>query len=386
MFSKDIGIDLGTANILVHVRGKGIVIHEPSVVAIDVNTQKICAIGQEARDMIGRTPGNIRAIRPLIEGVIADFQITEEILKHFIRKVAGRGFRPRVMICVPSGITTVEKRAVVEAATLAGAKEVYLVTEPIAAAIGCGLDIAAPSGNMVVDIGGGTTDIAVISLGGEVTSESLRIGGSHMEEAIVRHVKRVYNLAIGDRTAEDIKVTIASAYPDPDKKMSIRGRDMVTGLPATVEISSVDVYPALEEPIQSIVDAIRGVLEVTPPELAADIVNKGMSLTGGGALLDGMARLIQEKTGVPITLAEDPLSCVVHALGEDSLGCHGPNTMTHLNTCGNLGASRRRCPCVLHGLIQEILEVHSAFLKPSGVHVGQVVGNRVDLSLLGRHA
>lgn len=316
MFSRDIGIDLGTANILVYVRGKGIVIHEPSVVAVDVTTQKICAIGEEAREMIGRTPGNIRAIRPLNEGVIADFQITEEILKHFIRKAAGRGFRPRVMICVPSGITTVEKRAVLEAASLAGAKEVYLVTEPIAAAIGCGLDIAAPSGNMVVDIGGGTTDIAVISLGGEVASESIRIGGSHIEEALVRHIKRVYNLAIGDRTAEDIKTTIASAFPSSDRKMTIRGRDLVTGLPATAEVSSIDIYPALEEPIHSIVDAIRSVLEVTPPELAADIVNKGMALTGGGALLDGMARLIQEKTGVPVTLAEDPLSCVARGTGE----------------------------------------------------------------------
>lgn len=329
MFGRDIGIDLGTANILVYVRGKGIVIHEPAVVAVDVNTQKICAIGNEAREMIGRTPGNIRAIRPLNEGVIADFQITEEILKHFIKKVAGRGiFRPRVMICVPSGITTVEQRAVLEAASLAGAKEVYLVTEPIAAAIGCGLDIAAPSGNMVVDIGGGTTDIAVISLGGEVASESLRIGGSHIEEGIVRHVKRVYNLAIGDRTAEDIKTSIASAFPDPNNKLTIRGRDLVTGLPATVELSSVDIYPALEEPIHSIVDAIRAVLEITPPELAADIVNKGMSLTGGGALLEGMARLIQEKTGVPVALAEDPLSCVVRGTGEmlDKLDKVTPNT------------------------------------------------------------
>jgi len=326
VFGKDIGIDLGTANVLVHVRGKGVVIHEPAVVAVDVNTQKICAIGQEAREMIGRTPGNIRAIKPLKEGVIADFTITEEILKHFIRKAAGWGFRPRVMVCVPSGITTVEKRAVIEAANLAGAKEVYLVTEPIAAAVGCGLDIAAPSGSMVVDIGGGTTDIAVISLGGEVTAQSLRVGGIHMEEAISRHIKRVYNLAIGDRTAEDIKISIASAYPTPDKRMSIRGRDLVTGLPATVEISSVDIYPALEELLISIVDAIRGVLEVTPPELAADIVNKGMALTGGGALLDGMARLIQEKTGVPVTLAEDPLSCVVRGTGEilDSLD-HNPN-------------------------------------------------------------
>jgi len=303
------------------VRGKGIVIHEPAVVAVDVNTQKICAIGEEAREMLGRTPGNIRAIRPLKEGVIADFTITEEILKHFIRKAAGRGFRPRVMVCVPSGITTVEKRAVIEAANMAGAKEVYLVTEPIAAAVGCGLDISAPSGNMVVDIGGGTTDIAVISLGGEVTSQSVRVGGIHMEEAISRHVKRVYNLAIGERTAEDIKITIGSAFPTKDKRMSIRGRDLVTGLPATVELSSLDIFPALEELLVTIVDAIRGVLEITPPELAADIVNKGMALTGGGALLDGMGRLIEERTGVPVTLAEDPLSCVVRGTGEilDSL-------------------------------------------------------------------
>lgn len=317
MFGRDIGIDLGTANILIYVRGRGIVIHEPAVVAVDVNTQKICALGAEAREMIGRTPGNIKAIKPLNEGVIADFRITEEILKHFIKKVAGRGFfRPRIMICIPSGITTVEKRAVLEAASQAGAKEVYLITEPIAAAIGCGLDIGAPSGNMVVDIGGGTTDIAVISLGGEVTSESLRIGGAHLEEAIQRYVQRIYNLAIGDRTAEEIKKTVASAYPEAAKTLTIRGRDLVTGLPATVEISAADIYPALEEPITSIIDAIRSVLEVTPPELAADIINKGMALTGGGALLDGMARLIQEETGVPVMMAEDPLSCAVRGTGE----------------------------------------------------------------------
>lgn len=336
MFSRDIGIDLGTANILVYVKGKGIVIHEPAVVAVDVNSQKICAIGEEARQMIGRTPGNIRAIRPLNEGVIADFQITEEILKYFIRKVAGRGFRPRVMICVPSGITTVENRAVLEASTLAGAKEVYLVTEPIAAAIGCGLDISLPNGNMVVDIGGGTTDIAVISLGGEVASESLRVGGSHFEEAIVRHVKRVYNLAIGDRTAEEIKKSIASAYPEAGNTLTIRGRDLVTGLPATIDISSVDIYPALEELFISIVDSIRGVLEITPPELAADIMGKGMSLTGGGALLDGMDRLIQEKTGVPVTLAEDPLSCVVRGTGEML------NNLNKVSSQSSVVASQRR--------------------------------------------
>lgn len=317
MLGNDIGIDLGTANILVFVRGKGVVICEPAVVAMDIDNQKICAIGEEAREMIGRTPGNIRAIRPLSEGVIADYQITEEILKYFIKRAVGRRlFRPRIVVCVPSGVTTVEKRAVLEAATQSGAKEVYLISEPIAAAIGCGLDIAAPTGNMVVDIGGGTTDIAVISLGGEVVAQSLRVGGAHFEEAIVRHIKRVYNLAIGDRTAEDIKITVGSAYPNQDRKMQIRGRDLVTGLPATIELASSDIHVSLEEPIRSIVDTIKSVLEITPPELAADIVNNGMVLTGGGALLEGFVQLIQEETGVPVTLAEDPLTCVARGTGE----------------------------------------------------------------------
>lgn len=317
MLGNDIGIDLGTANILVFVRGKGVVICEPAVVAMDIDNQKICAIGEEAREMIGRTPGNIRAIRPLSEGVIADYQITEEILKYFIKRAVGRRlFRPRIVVCVPSGVTTVEKRAVLEAATQSGAKEVHPISEPIAAAIGCGLDIAAPTGNMVVDIGGGTTDIAVISLGGEVVAQSLRVGGAHFEEAIVRHIKRVYNLAIGDRTAEDIKITVGSAYPNQDRKMQIRGRDLVTGLPATIELASSDIHVSLEEPIRSIVDTIKSVLEITPPELAADIVNNGMVLTGGGALLEGFVQLIQEETGVPVTLAEDPLTCVARGTGE----------------------------------------------------------------------
>jgi len=318
MFGLDIGIDLGTANILVYVRGKGVVISEPTVVAMDIDTQKICAIGTEAREMIGRTPGNIRAIRPLSEGVIADYQITEEILKSFIKKVIGRNrlFRPRVVICVPSGCTSVEKRAVLEAAVQAGAKDVYLISEPIAAAIGCGLDIAAPTGNMVVDIGGGTTDIAVISLGGEVVSESLRVGGADFEEAIVRYIRRVHNLAIGDRTAEDIKIAIGSALPGRSKQMSVRGRDLVTGLPATIELSSDDIYTSLEEPLRAIVDAIKRVLEITPPELAADIVNNGMVLTGGGSLLDGMVQLIQGETKVPVRLADDPLTCVARGTGE----------------------------------------------------------------------
>ncbi len=318
MFVSDIGIDLGTANILVYVKGKGVVVHEPSVVAMEVETGKIRAIGEEARQMIGRTPGNIQAIRPLSDGVIADYEITESILRYFIEKAAGkrRLFRPRVVICVPSGVTGVEKRAVLEAASRAAAKEVYLISEPMAAAIGCGLDIAAPAANMIVDVGGGTTDIAVISLGGEVVAESLRIGGDHFEEAIVRHVKREYNVAIGERTAEEIKINIGSAYPNTDKHMAVRGRDLVSGLPCTIQLSSGDIYQAIEEPILNIVEAIKNVLEITPPELAADIVNSGMMMTGGGALLDGLVRLFTEATKVPVHLADDPLTCVAKGTGQ----------------------------------------------------------------------
>ncbi len=318
MFASDIGIDLGTANILVYVRGKGVVIHEPSVVAMEVGTGQLRAIGEEARQMIGRTPGNIRAIRPLSDGVIADYEITEQILRYFMDKAAGRRrlFRPRVVICVPSGVTGVEKRAVLEAAGRAGAKEVYLISEPMAAAIGCGLDIAAPTANMVVDIGGGTTDIAVISLGGEVVSESMRLGGDHFEEAIIRHIKREYNLAIGEPTAEDIKINIGSAYPHSDKRMTVRGRDLVSGLPCTIELSSADIYGAIEEPILAIVENIKKVLEITPPELAADIVNSGMVLTGGGALLDDLVPLLTEATRVPVHLADDPLTCVARGTGQ----------------------------------------------------------------------
>lgn len=319
MFGTDIGIDLGTANVLVFVRGKGVVVSEPSVVAMEMETRKIWAIGDEARRMIGRTPGNIQAIRPLSDGVIADYEVTESMLKYFIHKVAGkrRLFRPRVVICVPSGVTSVEKRAVLEAASQAAAKDVYLISEPMAAAIGCGLDISAPSGNMVVDIGGGTTDIAVISLGGEVVSQSLRIGGDHFEQAIIRHIKKEYNLAIGERTAEEIKIKIGTAYlGEDDQTMSVRGRDLVSGLPCTIELSSADIYASLEEPIKNIVEAIKGVLEITPPELAADIVNHGMVLTGGGALLRGMVRLLTEETRVPVHLADDPLTCVARGTGK----------------------------------------------------------------------
>ena len=317
MFGRDIGIDLGTANILVHVRGKGIVIHEPAVVAVDVNTQKICAIGEEAREMLGRTPGNIRAIRPLKEGVIADFTITEEILKHFIRKAAGRGFRPRVMVCVPSGITTVEKRAVIEAANMAGAKEVYLVTEPIAAAVGCGLDISAPSGNMVVDIGGGTSEVAVISLGGIVVSRSLRVAGDEFDDAIMHYIKKEYNLMVGERTAEAIKIKIGSAYPlEQEEVYTISGRDLVTGLPKDLNISSEEIREALKEPVNAVVDSIRYTLEKTPPELAADIMERGIMLTGGGALLRGLDKLISKETGIPVFVAENPLDCVVLGTGK----------------------------------------------------------------------
>jgi rod shape-determining protein MreB len=317
--STDIGIDLGTASVLAYVRGKGILIREPSVVALEKDTNKILAVGEEARRMIGRTPGNIVAVRPLKDGVIADYDVTEIMLKYFIDRVSPkpRFFRPQVIICVPSGVTSVEKRAVLEAAMQAGAKHTYLIEEPMAAAIGAGLNIYEASGNMVVDIGGGTSDIAVISLGGIVVSESLRIGGDKFDEAIIRYIKKMYNLMIGERTAEDIKIAIGSAYPEGEgKTMDIRGRDLVTGLPRTIKFSSADSFQALSEPITSIVDGIKSVLERTPPELASDIVDKGIVMTGGGALLKGFTKLLSEETGMPIHLAEDPLSCVVLGTGK----------------------------------------------------------------------
>ena len=318
MFGTDIGLDLGTANIIVFVKGKGIVLQEPSVVAMDLTTKKVCAIGEEAQRMIGRTPGHLRAIRPLSEGVIANYEMTECIIKYFIHKAVGRRqlFKPRVVVCVPSGITEVEKRAVIEATLKTAAKEVYLISEPMAAAIGCGLDISQPCANMVIDIGGGTTDIAVISLKGEVVSQSLRIGGLHFEEAIMRQVRRAHNVAIGERTAEEIKIKIGTAYPEEDKYMEVRGRDQVTGLPCNVMISSRDVYEALQVPVSNIIEAIKSVLEVTPPELAADIVDKGIVLTGGGALLDGLDKLISRETNVPVHIARDPLTCVAKGCGK----------------------------------------------------------------------
>lgn len=317
--STDIGIDLGTATVLVYVRGKGVLIREPSVVAIEKETNRILAVGEEARRMIGRTPGNIVAVRPLKDGVIADYDVTETMLKHFIEKVCPkpRLFRPQIIVCVPSGVTSVEKRAVLEAAMQAGAKHTYLIEEPMAAAIGAGLNIYEASGNMVVDIGGGTSDIAIISLGGIVVSESLRVGGDKFDEAIIRYIKKMYNLMVGERTAEEIKIEVGSAYPEGEgKSMDIRGRDLVTGLPRTIKFTSADSYQALAEPITAIVDGIKSVLERTPPELASDIVDKGIVMTGGGSLLNGFTKLLSEETGIPIHLAEDPLSCVVLGTGK----------------------------------------------------------------------
>ncbi|HHV72874.1 MAG TPA: rod shape-determining protein [Clostridia bacterium] len=317
--NNDIGIDLGTANIMVYVKGKGIVLNEPSVVAIDNNTKKILTVGEEARKMLGRTPGNIVAIRPMKDGVIADYEITESMLKYFIRKVYGqkRFFRPRVMICIPAGITEVEKRAVLDAATQAGARKTYVIEEPLAAALGAGLNIAEASGNMVVDIGGGTTDVAVLSLGGIVVSESLRVGGDKFDESLIRYMRRVHNLLIGERTAEEIKINVGTAYPSQRSSfMDVRGRDLVSGLPKTVRISSAESYDAMEESIFTIVNGVKTVLEKTPPELAADIIDKGIVLTGGGALLHGFDLLIQEVTGIPVHIADDPLSCVALGTGK----------------------------------------------------------------------
>mgnify|MGYP000688642199 FL=1 len=315
----DIGVDLGTANVLVYIKGKGVVLREPSVVAIDRDSNKVLAIGEEARKMLGRTPGNIVAIRPLREGVIADYDTTESMLRHFIEKVAGRSFifKPRIMVCIPSGVTTVEKRAVLEAAVQAGARKTYLIEEPLAAALGAGLDISEPYGAMVVDIGGGTTDVAVISLGGIVASESLRIGGDKFDDAIVRYVKKEYNMMIGERTAEEIKMNIGTAIRGRrEGSMEVRGRDLLSGLPKTVRMSAVETGEALNEPVEAIVQCVKAVLETTPPELAADIMDRGIVMTGGGALLYALDELIQKETGIPTYLAEDPLSCVALGTGK----------------------------------------------------------------------
>lgn len=319
IFARDIGIDLGTANTLVHLKGKGIVIREPSVVAINKKTSDILAVGDAAKKMIGRTPGNIIAIRPMKDGVIADFDITQGMLKYFIKKAMSKGFitRPRVVICVPSGVTEVEKRAVEEATLQAGAKEAYLIEEPMAAAIGANLPVEEPSGSMVVDIGGGTSEVAVISLGGIVTSKSLRVAGDELDEAIVHYIKKEYNLMIGERTAEEIKLKIGAAYPKAvDDQMEIRGRDLITGLPKNLKVTSSEITEALKEPVNAIVDSIKYTLEKTPPELASDIMDRGIMLTGGGALLSGLDQLIREETGMPVSIAENPLDCVVKGAGK----------------------------------------------------------------------
>jgi len=319
IFSKDMGIDLGTANSLVYVKGKGIVLREPSVVAIQRDNGHVLAVGEEAKQMIGRTPGNIIAIRPMKDGVIADFDVTQSMIKYFINKaLRGRTFlvRPRVVVSVPSGVTAVEERAVREAALQAGAREAYLIEEPMAASIGAGLPVHEPTGNMIVDIGGGTTEVAVISLGGIVTSRSVRKAGDEMDESIIQHVKKTYNLMIGERTAEEIKIEIGTAYPlDVVETHEIRGRDLISGLPKTIEITSEEIYKALSDPVASIMDAIKSTLEQTPPELSADIMDRGIVMAGGGSLLRGLDRLVSEQTGMPVHLAEDPLLAVAYGTG-----------------------------------------------------------------------
>jgi len=320
-FSRDMGIDLGTANTLVYVRGRGIVLHEPSVVAMrrEEEEGEPLAVGDEAKSMIGRTPGNIVAMRPMKDGVIADFDITQTMLRYFIGKATRRRpvIRPRVVVAVPSGVTEVEKRAVIDATLQAGAREAYLIEEPMAAAIGAGLPVHEPTGNMVVDIGGGTTEVAIISLGGIVTHQSIRIAGDEMDESIVSYVKRHYNLLIGERTAEQVKMEIGSAVPGEDEEgVDVRGRDLVSGLPQTVQLTAEEVREAMSEPVSNILDAIRVSLERTPPELASDIMDRGIVLTGGGAMLTGFEDLVTDETGMPVYLSEDPLLCVVRGTGK----------------------------------------------------------------------
>lgn len=318
MFARDIGIDLGTANVLIHVKGKGIVLNEPSVVAIDRNTGKVLAVGEEARRMVGRTPGNIVAIRPLKDGVIADFEITEAMLKHFINKLDVKGFlsKPRILICCPTNITSVEQKAIREAAERSGGKKVYLEEEPKVAAVGAGMEIFQPSGNMVVDIGGGTTDIAVLSMGDIVTSSSIKMAGDKFDMEILNYIKRKYKLLIGERTAEDIKIKVGTVFPGArSEELDIRGRDMVTGLPRTITVNSEEITGALKENAAVIVQAAKGVLERTPPELSADIIDRGVILTGGGALLHGIDMLLAEELKVPVLIAENPMHCVAVGTG-----------------------------------------------------------------------
>ncbi len=319
LLSNDLAVDLGTANTLIYVRGKGVVLKEPSVVAIHKDTQQVLAVGSEAKSMLGRTPGSIEAIRPMKDGVIANFEVTEIMLRHFITKVHNRKrlVRPRIIVCVPSGITQVERRAVRDSAESAGAREVYLIEEPMAAAIGVGLPIQEACGNMILDIGGGTTEIAVISLAGIVYSKSIRMGGDEMDESILNYVKRSYNLLIGERTSEEIKIQVGSAYPMEDRRtMEVKGRDLVTGIPKTIIITDEEVREAMGEPIQAIVDMVRVALERTPPELSSDIVDRGIMLAGGGGMVRGIDILLREETGLPISVAEDPMTAVVMGTGK----------------------------------------------------------------------
>lgn len=322
MFSKDIGIDLGTANTLVYMRGKGIIIREPSVVAVDVKMDRVRYVGQEAKDVIGRTPGSIVAVRPLKDGVIADFDMTTSMLQEFIRKaLKGRAFagsRVRVIICIPSGVTAVERRAVKEATQNAGAKRVSIIEEPMAAAIGAGLPVAEPTGSMIADIGGGTSEVAVISLGGIVTSRSVRVAGDEFDSSIINYIKKKYNLLIGERTAENIKIAIGSAYPyaDNEPSMDIKGRNLLNGLPENITVTSEEIREALSEPLSHVIEAIKVTLEKTPPELAADIIDQGIMLAGGGALLKGLDLLIHAETGMPVKVAERPLDCVADGTGK----------------------------------------------------------------------
>ena len=329
--AKDIGIDLGTASVLVYVKGKGIVLNEPSVVAMDKNTGKLLKVGTEAQAMLGRTPGNIIAIRPLREGVISDYDMTERMLKEFIHKVAGFSFfKPRVIICVPSGITEVEERAVIDAGIQAGARKVYLIEEPVAAAIGAGIDITKPDGHMVVDIGGGTADIAVISLGGVVESASIKIAGDQLNEAVVKYMRRTHNLLVGERTAEEMKKQIGCVFPkDEEETMDVKGRCLLTGLPKVVTVSSTEMMDAFEEPVERIMEAIHSVLERTPPELVADISTNGIVMTGGGSLVAGFDKLVSARTGIHTAIAEDAISCVALGTGKslESLNAMQDGTM-----------------------------------------------------------
>lgn len=317
-FGQDIGIDLGTATILVYVKGKGITLREPAVVAIDKNTNEVLAVGQNARKMLGRTPGNIVAIRPLKDGVISDYTVTEKMLKYFISKVSDKSiFSPRIMICVPSGVTEVEKKAVIDAANHAGARKVYLIEEPIAAAIGAGIDITKPYGTMIVDIGGGTTDIAVIALGGAVRSTSIKVAGDKFDEAIIKYIKKQHSIIVGERTAEEIKINIGCVYPKTTtERMNIKGRHLISGLPVEIEVTSDEMLEALSSVANYIIEAVHSVLEITPPELSADISDRGIYITGGGGLIYGLDKLIEEKTGIPVRVADDAVSCVAMGTGK----------------------------------------------------------------------